>query len=152
MSRYTVKRMVNEATMTNVFLQALDGKTERTFAYQCGDMKIGDTAYMDSMHNDFIAARAVREQMHRIDKIKLYDIDCYAMNNATGKYIIIIGLIIILIGVIIYFFHDKLNWIGKLPGDIRVEKENFKFYFPITTMILLSLAITLIINLVKKFL
>ena len=74
------------------------------------------------------------------------------MNNATGKYIIIIGAIIILVGIIIYFFHDKLNWIGKLPGDIRVEKENFKFYFPLTTMILLSLAITLIINLVKRFL
>ena len=75
-----------------------------------------------------------------------------AMNNATGKYIIIIGAIIIVIGIIIYFFHDKLTWIGKLPGDIRVEKENFKFYFPVTTMILLSLAITLIINLIKKFL
>lgn len=74
------------------------------------------------------------------------------MNNTTGKYIIIIGAIIILIGVIIYFFHDKLNWIGKLPGDISVEKENFKFYFPITTMILLSLAVTFIVNLVRKFL
>jgi len=85
MSKYTVKRMVNEAVMTNIFLQALDGKTERTFAYPCGDMKIGDTAYMDSMHNDFIAARAVREQMHTIDKISLYDVDCYAMNNATTQ-------------------------------------------------------------------
>jgi Protein of unknown function (DUF2905). len=73
------------------------------------------------------------------------------MNNATGKYVIIIGAIIIVLGIIIYFFHDKLHWIGKLPGDIRVEKENFKFYFPITTMILLSLALTLIINLIKKF-
>lgn len=74
------------------------------------------------------------------------------MSNTTGKYIILAGAIIILIGVIIYFFHDKLNWIGKLPGDIRIEKENFKFYFPITTMILFSMAVTLIINLVKKFL
>ncbi len=74
------------------------------------------------------------------------------MNNATGKYIILIGLIAILVGVIIYFFHDKLNWIGKLPGDIRIEKENFNFYFPITAMILLSLAVTLLVNLVRKFL
>ncbi len=88
LSKYTVKRMVDEARMTNIFLQALDGKTERTFAYPCGDMKIGDTAYMDSMHNDFIAARAVREQMHTIDKIDLYNIDCYAMNNATGAQMI----------------------------------------------------------------
>lgn len=74
------------------------------------------------------------------------------MNNATGKYIIIIGVIIIFIGVLIYFFHDKLNWIGKLPGDIRIEKENLRFYFPITTMLLLSLAITVIINVIKRFL
>ncbi|MDB5198197.1 MAG: hypothetical protein JWO92_160 [Chitinophagaceae bacterium] len=74
------------------------------------------------------------------------------MNNATGKYIIIIGVIIIFIGVIIYFFHDKLNWIGKLPGDIRIEKENLRFYLPITTMLLLSLAITVIINVIKRFL
>lgn len=63
------------------------------------------------------------------------------MNSATGKYIILIGAIIIIAGVIIYFFHDKLNWLGKLPGDIRIEKENFKFYFPITTMIILSITL-----------
>lgn len=73
------------------------------------------------------------------------------MTNTTGKYIIIIGVIIIVAGIIIYFFHDKLNWIGKLPGDIKIEKENFKFYFPITTMVLFSLAITLIAALIKKF-
>lgn len=73
------------------------------------------------------------------------------MTNTTGKYTIIFGALIILIGVIIYFFHDKLNWIGRLPGDIRIEKENFKFYFPITTMILLSVAITVIISLIKRF-
>ncbi len=88
LSRYTVKRIVDEARMTNIFLQALDGKTGRTFAYPCGDMKIGDTAYMDNMRNDFIAARAVREEMHTIDKIDLYNIDCYAMNNATGEQMI----------------------------------------------------------------
>lgn len=74
------------------------------------------------------------------------------MNNATGKYIILAGIIIIFIGLIIYFFHDKLNWIGKLPGDIRVEKENFKFYFPITTMVLLSLAVTLLVNIFRRLL
>ena len=73
------------------------------------------------------------------------------MNSETGKWVIGIGAIIIVIGVIIYFFHDKLNWIGRLPGDIRIERENFRFYFPITTMILVSLAGTLIIWLIRKF-
>jgi len=72
------------------------------------------------------------------------------MNSDTGKYIIVTGAIIVFLGLIIYFFHDKLNWIGRLPGDIRIEKENFKFYFPVTTMILFSLAITLIIQVIRK--
>ena len=73
------------------------------------------------------------------------------MNSETGKWIIGIGGIVILIGIIIYFFHDKLNWIGRLPGDIRIEKENFRFYFPIVTMILFSLLGTLIIWFIRKF-
>lgn len=73
------------------------------------------------------------------------------MDQHTGKYIVFIGLGIIIIGILIYFMHDKLHWIGRLPGDIRVERENFRFYFPITTMILLSLLVTVIIYLIKKF-
>ena len=74
------------------------------------------------------------------------------MDSNTGKYIILGGVLIIVVGVIIYFFHDKLTWIGRLPGDIRVEKENFKFYFPVTSMILFSLVATVIIYLVRRWL
>ncbi|MGI8950045.1 MAG: DUF2905 domain-containing protein [Chitinophagaceae bacterium] len=73
------------------------------------------------------------------------------MNQQTGKYIIIIGLIILLIGILIYFFHDKLNWLGNLPGDISIKKENFSFYFPITTMIIVSILLSVIIQIVRKF-
>lgn len=73
------------------------------------------------------------------------------MNSETGKWIIGIGAVVVIIGIIVYFFHDKLNWIGRLPGDIRIEKENFRFYFPITTMILFSLLGTLILWLIRKF-
>jgi hypothetical protein len=73
------------------------------------------------------------------------------MNSETGKYIIVFGAGVIVIGIIIYFFHDKLHWIGRLPGDIRIEKENFRFYFPITTMILFSILITIIVRIVRKF-
>jgi hypothetical protein len=74
------------------------------------------------------------------------------MNPETGKYIVVIGVAIVVIGVVVYFFHDKLNWIGHLPGDIRIEKENFKFYFPITTMIIFSVALTIIFRIIKRFL
>jgi hypothetical protein len=74
------------------------------------------------------------------------------MDQNTGKYIIFIGIAIIVIGMLIYFLHDKLHWIGRLPGDIRIERENFRFYFPIVTMIVISLVLTVLINLIKKFL
>lgn len=74
------------------------------------------------------------------------------MDQNTGKYIIFIGIAVIVIGILIYFLHDKLHWIGRLPGDIRIERENFRFYFPIVTMILISLVLTIVINLIKKFL
>ncbi|MBK6978492.1 MAG: DUF2905 domain-containing protein [Cytophagaceae bacterium] len=73
------------------------------------------------------------------------------MNPQTGKYLIIIGIVIILAGVIIFFGGNRLNWLGKLPGDIRIEKENFKFYFPFTTLILLSGILNLIIWIFKKY-
>jgi len=72
------------------------------------------------------------------------------MNEETGKYIIISGIILVAAGVIIYFFHDKLYWLGRLPGDIRIERENFRFYFPITTMILLSIIFSLVLWLCRK--
>jgi hypothetical protein len=72
------------------------------------------------------------------------------MEQNTGKYIILFGVIVVVVGLIIYFFGDKLNWIGRLPGDIRVEKENSRFYFPITTMILFSVLLTVIVNLLRK--
>src|ERR1051326_7947542 len=63
---------------------------------------------------------------------------------------IIAGVMIVVLGILIYFFHDKLHWIGRLPGDIRIEKENFKFYFPITTLIIFSVLITIIIQIIRK--
>ena len=70
----------------------------------------------------------------------------------NGKYVIAVGIIIVLIGTIIYFFGDKLSWIGRLPGDIRIEKENLKIHFPITTMLIISILLNVIIWLFKKFL
>ena len=74
------------------------------------------------------------------------------MDQQTGKYIIIAGVCILLAGILIYFFHDYFKWLGKLPGDIRIEKKNFRFYFPIVTMLVISIAITLIVNVIKRLL
>lgn len=70
----------------------------------------------------------------------------------NAKSLITAGIILIMIGLIWHFFGNKLHWLGRLPGDFRIEKENFRFYFPFTTMILLSIFISLVLSLIKKFL
>jgi H+/Cl- antiporter ClcA len=69
-----------------------------------------------------------------------------------GKILIIIGIIIVITGLILYFAGNKFSWLGHLPGDIRIERENFRFYFPITTMIVLSAVLTLILWIIRKVL
>ncbi len=88
MSRYTVERMNNEVRMTNLFLQALDGKTKRTFAFTCGDMKINGVEFIKDLKKDFIAARAVRNEMHKIRDVDLYNVDCYMVNGHSGTEMI----------------------------------------------------------------
>ena len=73
------------------------------------------------------------------------------MSQITGKYIVLAGAVIVILGAIVYFLGDKLHWLGRLPGDIRVEKENFKFFFPVTTMIIVSVVLNLVIILIRKF-
>lgn len=66
-----------------------------------------------------------------------------------GKWIIGMGVLITVVGIIWYFWGDKFTWIGHLPGDIRIEKDNFKFYFPITTMLLLTIIVNVVLRLIK---
>jgi hypothetical protein len=68
-----------------------------------------------------------------------------------AKYIVFFGILLIVIGIVLYFIGNKLNWLGKLPGDIRIEKENFRLYVPVTTMIVVSVVLTLIVKLFRCF-
>ena len=74
------------------------------------------------------------------------------MHQQSGKIIIFIGIAILTIGLVWYLWGDKLHFLGRLPGDIRVERPSFRFYFPITTMILLILLLSVVLRLIKKFL
>lgn len=67
-----------------------------------------------------------------------------------GKIFVFAGIMLVIAGLILWFAGDRFGWIGHLPGDIRVEKENVKFYFPITTMIIISVLLTLILWLIRK--
>lgn len=74
------------------------------------------------------------------------------MTPAAGKYIILIGVVIVLIGTLVYFFGDKLHWLGRLPGDIRIEgRDGGGFYFPIVTCIVVSIVLNLLIVLIRRF-
>ena len=74
------------------------------------------------------------------------------MNSTIGKYIIVTGLALVVIGAAVYFLGDRLNWLGRLPGDIRIEnKAGGGFYFPIVTCIVVSLVLNLIIVLIRRF-
>jgi hypothetical protein len=66
-----------------------------------------------------------------------------------AKLIILTGIILVIVGVILYFFKG-IPFLGKLPGDIHIQRKNFSFYFPITTCILLSVILTLILYLIHK--
>jgi membrane-bound ClpP family serine protease len=66
-----------------------------------------------------------------------------------GKIFIILGIVFILIGFFLVFF--KNFPLFHLPGDIIIQKENFSFYFPITSMILISIVLSFIFNILNKF-
>jgi formate hydrogenlyase subunit 3/multisubunit Na+/H+ antiporter MnhD subunit len=66
-----------------------------------------------------------------------------------GKILIFAGLLLILVGLIITF-GGRVPYIGKLPGDFRIQRDNFTFYFPLTTSIVVSLIISLLIWLCRR--
>ncbi len=58
-----------------------------------------------------------------------------------GKFLVVFGIILSIIGGLL-MFSGKIPWLGKLPGDILIQKKNFTFYFPLATSLLLSLLLT----------
>ena len=69
-----------------------------------------------------------------------------------ARYIILAGILLIVIGVIVFGF-AKLNLpLGRLPGDIHIEGKNGSFYFPLTTSILVSVVLTILLNVIGRFL
>jgi hypothetical protein len=71
------------------------------------------------------------------------------MMQIMGKFLILIGILLIIMG-IFFIIGNKIPYIGKLPGDITYKKDNFTFYFPLATCIILSLILTLILNLIFR--
>jgi peptidoglycan/xylan/chitin deacetylase (PgdA/CDA1 family) len=85
---YSIQRAVAEIRLTNTLLKAIDGKDKRTFAYPCGDLKIGDEFYFKELANDFAGARGVKGSMVQAQTANLDDIDSYFINNHDAAYMI----------------------------------------------------------------
>ena len=72
----------------------------------------------------------------------------YAVRE-LGKFVVIIGVVMTLVGLVMWSgFAPK--WLGRLPGDIRVEREHSAFYFPIVTCIILSLLLSLLLSIFRR--
>jgi hypothetical protein len=67
----------------------------------------------------------------------------------TGRFLILIGVVTALIGLVLWSGFGP-RWLGRLPGDIRIERGNFAFYFPIVTCIIISVVLTLILSLFRR--
>jgi uncharacterized membrane protein len=69
--------------------------------------------------------------------------------ESFGKTLMLIGAVLLILGALLHF-SGKLTGLGHLPGDIHIERGNFSFYFPIVTSILLSIILTVILNLFRR--
>jgi len=69
--------------------------------------------------------------------------------ESLGKFLITLGVISIVIGAL-FLFLGRVPWFGRLPGDIVIRRGNFTFYFPLVTMLLLSIFLTILFNLIGR--
>jgi membrane protein implicated in regulation of membrane protease activity len=67
-----------------------------------------------------------------------------------GKWIVVAGIALVVIGLLVQT--GVLGWFGRLPGDIRIERPNASFYLPITSMIIVSVVLSVVAQIVRRFL
>ncbi len=70
--------------------------------------------------------------------------------KSLGFTVIILGVTLIVIGVVLVFY-DKIPFLGKLPGDIRISGKNSAFYFPVTTCIIISVVLSILFSFISRF-
>jgi hypothetical protein len=71
------------------------------------------------------------------------------MTGGIGKLLIVAGIVLVALGLLLQL-GARLPWLGRLPGDIVIEREHFRFYFPLTTSILISVALSLVLWLLRR--
>jgi hypothetical protein len=72
------------------------------------------------------------------------------VGRALGPLLVAVGLLLVLLGLLAWM--GALSWVGRLPGDIRIERESARLYVPLATMVLISLALTALFYLLRRWL
>ena len=70
------------------------------------------------------------------------------MDRSVGLLVVVAGVLIVVVGLLIY--SGALSWFGRLPGDIRYERDSVRLYIPIVSMLLISVALTVLFNLLSR--
>ena len=71
-------------------------------------------------------------------------------SSSAGLTLVVLGIAIVVIGLLVWA--GWLSWFGRLPGDIRIERDTARVYIPIVSMLVVSVVLTLLLNLLRRFL
>lgn len=88
LKRYTTDEIVREVNTTNAFLEALDGKKERTFAYTCGDTETGEGSFIEAIRDQFISMRGTSPRLNLVDSMDLANLNCFVVDNNNADQLI----------------------------------------------------------------
>lgn len=127
LSTYTVKRMTDEMRMTNILLKTLDGKTDRTFAFPCGDTKINGVAYYDQTNGDFVAARGTTGESTKPGAMNLSNIGSYAISGQSGKALIDLVKQAERAGSLVVFLFHGVGGGHSLNVDLPAHRELLQY-------------------------
>lgn len=122
LTSWSVQRMVDEITMTNTVLQAVDGEVERTFAYTCGDTKASGQSFVDSIKPLFVGARGVKAGLQAPQKVDLFDMNSVVIAGQTSAQLTaLVDEAIEQGGLLVFLFHGVG---GEHPIDVSLEAHN----------------------------
>lgn len=127
LSTYSVKRIEDELKMTNVMLQSVDGRSERTFAYPCGDMAAGGASYVEAITDDFVAARAVKDEVVRLGKVDPYRVACFSIAGQDGEYMIGIAKKALSENALVVFLFHGVGGEHNLNVDLKEHQKLVSF-------------------------
>lgn len=127
LASYSVRRIADEIKMTNTLLQAIDGKNKRTFAYPCGDTKVGDSSYVDAIKGEFVAARGVQSVLVQKGNVDIYNVGSFMINGQSGDELIeLVKKAMQTKSLVVFLFHGVG---GEHPLNVSLEAHSKLLHF-----------------------